>query len=256
MTVRTSRTSVCIATYNGQSYIEEQLRSILVQLGPDDEVIVSDDRSKDATVDLVRQLGDPRVRVLPEGPNLGHVRNFERALKAATGDILFLSDQDDVWAPGKVHEVMAAFAAHPRVQMVHHALATIDETGSTLDPRWNPVPEGEFRGAAFLAAQCVRCRVFGCAVALRRPLLDVLLPFPPSVYAHDHWFTIAAAAGDGLYQLDKPLVRYRQHRHNVTPKHGLGWRRRFAVRLDMLRMIATALCRTRAARRIRSEITA
>lgn len=250
------RISVCIATYNGQSYVEEQLRSILVQLGPDDEVIVSDDRSKDATVDLVRELGDPRVRVLPAGPNLGHVRNFERALKAATGDILFLSDQDDVWTPDKVREVMAAFAAHPRVQMVHHALATMDETGHTLDPRWNPLPEGEFRGAAFLAAQCIRCRVFGCAVALRRPLLNILLPFPQSVYAHDHWFTVAAAAGDGLYQLDKSLVRYRQHHHNVTPKHGLGWRRRIAVRLDMLRMIATALRRTRSARRSRPEIAA
>ena len=204
----------------------------------------------------MRKLDDPRVRVLAEGPNLGHVRNFERALKAATGDVLFLSDQDDVWAADKVREVMAAFAAHPRVQMVHHALATMDETGRTLDPRWNPVAEGESRGAAFLAAQCVRCRVFGCAIALRRPLLDILLPFPPSVYAHDHWLTVAAAAGDGLYQLDKPLVRYRQHRNNVTPKHGLGWRRRIAVRVDMLRMIATALRRTHAARRARPEISA
>ncbi|MCE4538158.1 glycosyltransferase family 2 protein [Pelomonas sp. P7] len=247
------RISVCIATYNGQLYVEEQLRSILAQLGCEDEVILSDDGSKDATVQTVRDIGDPRVHVLPCGPNLGHVRNFERALKAASGDVIFLSDQDDVWAPEKVREVMAALAAHPRVQMVHHALTTMDEAGRTLDPRWNSVEEGEFRGAAFLAAQCVRCRVFGCAVALRRSLLDILLPFPASVYAHDHWLTVAAAAADGLYQLDKPLVRYRQHRHNVTPKNGLGWQRRIAVRIDMLRMIAAAVSRVRAARRIQSK---
>jgi glycosyltransferase involved in cell wall biosynthesis len=248
--------SVCIATYNGQDYVDEQLRSILSQLGPNDEVIISDDCSKDRTIEVVCAIGDSRVQVLTHDQNLGHVRNFERALVAATGDVIFLSDQDDVWHPDKVQEVTAAFRSHPRVQMVHHALTRMDEQGRTLAMHWNSLREGEFHGAVFLAGQCVRCRVFGCAVALRRSLLDILLPFPPSAYAHDHWLAIAAAAGDGLYQLDKPLVRYRQHRHNVTPKQGLGWRRRIAVRIDMLRMIAVAARRVRAMRLVRSKVSA
>lgn len=240
--------SVCIATYNGASYVEEQLRSILVQLAPQDEVVVSDDLSRDATVKIVRGLGDSRVCVLPPGPNLGHVRNFERAIKAATGDVIFLSDQDDVWASDKIREVMNAFAAHPRVHMIHHALATMDEQGRTLDPLWNPQPEGEFRGAAFLITQWVRSTVFGCGLAFRRELLEVILPFPPFVYAHDHWLTAASGWKGGMLQLNLPLVRYRQHRNNVTPKQGLPWQRRIAVRIAMLRMILTAAVRARRVR--------
>lgn len=241
------RISVCIATYNGESYVEEQMRSILAQLGSEDELILSDDSSKDRTLEIVRGLSDPRVRVLAEGPNVGHVRNFERALKAASGDVIFLSDQDDVWLPDKVRDVMAVFISHPEAQMVHHALSTMDEQGRTLNPLWNHVPEGASGGWFFLLAQCLRCSMFGCAMAIRRELLEVLLPFPAAAYAHDHWLTVAAGMGavEGIQQLNRPLVRYRQHRNNVTPRHGLSWRRRLSVRLDMLRMIATACARVR-----------
>ena len=98
--------SVCIATYNGEKYIREQLDSILVQLGPDDEIVVCDDRSSDRTLELIEGYRDSRIHVHRNEKNLGHVRNFEKAISLSRGDYLFLSDQDDVWLPGRVQEML------------------------------------------------------------------------------------------------------------------------------------------------------
>ena len=94
--------SVCIATYNGSRFIDRQLRSILCQLGPDDEVVVSDDGSADDTLSIIRQFGDSRIRII-DGPHRhSPIWNFEKAMQAAKGDYIFLSDQDDEWLPSKV----------------------------------------------------------------------------------------------------------------------------------------------------------
>lgn len=97
--------SVCMATFDGEAWVGEQLRSILEQLGPEDEVGVIDDASADATLAAGQGFGDPRVRVIRNPVNRGLVSTFERALENAQGDIGFLSDQDDVWAPGRVDRV-------------------------------------------------------------------------------------------------------------------------------------------------------
>lgn len=100
--------SVCIATYNGAATLHEQLSSILSQLSPDDEVIVSDDGSTDATLDVVRAFDNPIIHIVP-GPQTGSpIDNFEHALRQARGEYIFLSDQDDVWLEGKVQRMLAA----------------------------------------------------------------------------------------------------------------------------------------------------
>ena len=93
--------SVCIATYNGEKYLREQLDSILPQLAESDEVIVSDDGSTDGTIDLITSLNDPRIKIVSNSGRKGYVGNFENALKHTTGDYIFLSDQDDIWYPNK-----------------------------------------------------------------------------------------------------------------------------------------------------------
>mgnify|MGYP002514878119 CR=1 FL=1 len=81
-----------MATYNGEKYIREQLETILNQTVPVDEAIVSDDGSKDSTLDIVRSLGDPRIQIITGNPKPGYCGNFEYALKHTTGDIIFLAD--------------------------------------------------------------------------------------------------------------------------------------------------------------------
>lgn len=97
--------SVCMATYNGEKYIKEQIDSILKQLGSDDELVISDDGSSDGTIDIILGYHDPRIH-LYKGSFHSPAFNFENALKNATGDFIFLSDQDDIWYDNKVPEIL------------------------------------------------------------------------------------------------------------------------------------------------------
>ena len=98
--------SVCVATYNGEKFIREQIESILCQLSSDDEIIVSDDGSTDGTIVIINCIGDKRIRII-EGPRKhSPTFNFENALKEAKGDYIFLADQDDVWKTNKVEVCM------------------------------------------------------------------------------------------------------------------------------------------------------
>jgi len=99
--------SVCIATYNGEKYIKEQLTSILIQLEDTDEIIISDDSSTDQTVEIIKSLDDKRISIFEHQIFKSHVYNFENALKHAKGDYIFLADQDDIWLPGKINKTLS-----------------------------------------------------------------------------------------------------------------------------------------------------
>src|SRR6476469_4547127 len=102
--------SVCMATYNASRYIHNQIDSIRIQLASEDEIIISDDLSEDDTLKIIRRINDPRIKIIQGNAKLGIIKNFERALYAAKGDFIFLSDQDDVWLPNKVNVCKTALA--------------------------------------------------------------------------------------------------------------------------------------------------
>lgn len=91
-----------MTTYNGEKYISVQLDSILKQLSENDEVIISDDSSTDRTVDVIKNFKDKRIKLYEDNHFHSPIFNFENALEKASGDIIFLSDQDDVWLDNKV----------------------------------------------------------------------------------------------------------------------------------------------------------
>ena len=99
--------SIAMATYNGEKYIKDQLDSILVQLGKDDEIIISDDKSTDQTTEIIKKYikEDSRIKLL-EGPQKGFVKNFENALLNCSNEIIFLCDQDDIWLENKKEKVL------------------------------------------------------------------------------------------------------------------------------------------------------
>ena len=92
--------SICIATYNGEKYIKEQLTSILSQIDIDDEVIISDDGSTDKTIEIINDINDSRIKLI-KGGFRNFTFNFENAIRQAQGEYIFLADQDDVWLPNK-----------------------------------------------------------------------------------------------------------------------------------------------------------
>ena len=122
--------SVCLASYNGQLFIEQQIKSILAQLSEYDELIVSDDCSTDKTLEIVETLNDKRIKIF-SGIRYGSpIRNFENALKHATGDVIFLSDQDDVWLPNKVKIMTSYF--HQYDVVVSNCSIAVSYTHLTL----------------------------------------------------------------------------------------------------------------------------
>ena len=106
--------SVCIATYNGEKYIKEQLDSIINQIKEDDEIVISDDNSTDRTLEIINSYKDKRIKIYHSNAR-NFKKNFENALGNANGDIIFLSDQDDVWIDGKYEMCVSALQKYDLV---------------------------------------------------------------------------------------------------------------------------------------------
>lgn len=206
--------SVALAAYNGERYIVAQLRSILAQLQADDEVVVVDDASTDRTCALIEQLGDSRIRLLRQATNHGVRTAFERALGAASGNVLFLSDQDDLWLAGKREALVRALADTPGAVLAISDAQVIDANGAVTHGSFMRT-RGGFRGGLF--DTLVKNRFLGCAMAFRRELLARVLPIPANVPMHDMWIGALAACSGRVVYVDRPLMQYRRHGGNLSP---------------------------------------
>lgn len=202
--------SVCMATYNGEKYIGEQIGSILPQLGEDDELIISDDGSKDRTIEVVKSFQDERIKILFNTEKHGYVGNFENALSHAKGDYVFLSDQDDVWKPKKVRSVMAWLKKY---DMVIHDALLIDGAGQSLGKTYYSTMHHH---TGFLM-NLWKTRFLGCCMAFRKNVLDNCLPFPKHIVAHDYWIGMMGTAKFKYAFIDDVLMEYRRHGGNVSP---------------------------------------
>ncbi|WP_288864733.1 glycosyltransferase family 2 protein [uncultured Alistipes sp.] len=202
--------SVCMATYNGEKYIREQIDSILAQLGDKDELIVSDDGSADATLSIVRSFSDPRIKIISNTGKHGTNGNFENALKHAQGDYIFLSDQDDVWLPGKVNICLQALqTAH----LVVHDCYVTDGNLHILHPSFF-----EMRGSASgFWKNLLRNSYVGACEAFRRSILEYALPLPDKlpVY-HDGWLGSLADIKGKVEFIRTPLIYFRRHDSNTS----------------------------------------
>jgi glycosyltransferase involved in cell wall biosynthesis len=210
-----------MAVYNGAAFLKPQIESILVQLGPQDELIAVDDGSQDESPRILQGIRDPRLQVHRNERNLGVVGTFERALNLARGDIVFLSDQDDLWLPGRVAKALAVFAANPGVTMVASDARVIDEQGRTVSESFFSA-RGRFSGG--VAHNFVKNKYLGCTLSFRRAMLEKFLPIPPDVPMHDIWFGLLNAIYGKTHFIDEPLIAYRRHRRNASPfvHAGLG----------------------------------
>lgn len=207
--------SVALAAYKGEQYIAEQLDSILSQLGEDDEVIISDDYPQGKTRNIVQNYVNRDKRIIyVEGEGKGVVKNFENALKACSGDVIFLSDQDDVWLPDKVKSVMAEF--EKGADLVLHDAAVTDGNLNITESSFFAIRKSN----ADYKSNLIKNTFVGCCMAFtRQVMLDTLpfLPFPKELPMHDWWIALAAIKkGYKAVLLQKPLILWRRHGENVT----------------------------------------
>lgn len=204
-----TKVSVAMATYNGERYIAEQLASIAGQTRPPDEIVICDDVSTDQTVSIVNDFAGRRsidVRVYVNDERLGVRGNFERALGLCTGEVIFLSDQDDVWLPGKIEAVLHAYGADPRAMVTINDMILAD---SALRPA-GPTAISQTRSVWGMSLDQY---VPGCATSIRAEIRDLVLPIPLAI-PHDTWIHQIALALDQRIVIDSVLQVYRRHDAN------------------------------------------
>lgn len=213
------RVSVCLAAYNGEKWLRPQLASILHQLDDADEVVIVDDASCDSTPYIAEELHDPRIRLLRNARNIGVDRSFERAISEARGEIIFLSDQDDLWHENKVAIVLGAFAEAPDVTLVLTDAEIIDEMGNKREYTYF---EARGRFIPGIVANILKSKFLGCAMAFRANLREHFLPFPSALPGHDMWIGIVNEWYGRTRFIRQPMIAYRRHGSNASPETHRG----------------------------------
>jgi len=228
--------SVVLASCEGEKYIGAQLASILPQLAAEDEVVISDDASMDRTLDVIAAQRDSRIRAFANERRVGYVANFQRAIGHSRGDLVFFSDQDDIWLPHKVATLEAALR--------EHALAASDATVVDDDLRTLYRSYFEWRGARDFSWLSIFLKppIVGATMACRRPYLDMLMPFPRGI-PHDFWLTLNAAWDNCLVVVRAPLILYRRHPAAASPSATNRVRRLRTKASERLRLAAGLLMR-------------
>lgn len=202
--------SVCIATYNGERYIRQQIESIVCQLNVDDEIIVSDDGSTDGTLDIVKGIGDKRIKII-EGPGRkSPILNFECALKASKGDFIFLSDQDDVWKPDKVEICMKWLKTY------HCVVSDAEVTNNRLKPLYPSLYDIMQVRQGRIYNTIWKNGYTGCCMAFRRNVLEASLPFPKNIPMHDIWIGNVAAYKYNVIFIPDRLIHFRRHENTIS----------------------------------------
>jgi glycosyltransferase involved in cell wall biosynthesis len=207
-----------MATYNGRRFLDQQLTSIVEQMDPTDELLVYDDGSTDGTPDHVMAFGDRRIRLVRSERNVGVNEAFARAIGHASQELIFMADQDDIWTPGRLDLMTAAFADE-RTTVVASNHALIDAAGQPIPGSRAPNLRAEFdrqKLASVVGILCGNRNYFGCTMAFRASLRDWILPFPHNVESHDIWIAIVGLASGGLVHLPAVTLLHRVHESNAS----------------------------------------
>jgi glycosyltransferase involved in cell wall biosynthesis len=209
--------AVAMATFNGERYLLEQLESIARQSHQPDELVISDDGSNDRTIEMARAwaaTAPMRVRISVAEKRLGITANFEQALRLTTADIIFLSDQDDVWLPQKIERVLEEFMRDPEILLVLNDQWITDENLRSTSRTSHEILKRKYH----LYDRQSLVSGHGCCMAVRRPLLDLALPLPSGKLdnGHDVWLAKLTAMMGRQKIVSEPLQLYRRHSRAAT----------------------------------------
>ncbi|MDY9927603.1 glycosyltransferase family 2 protein [Methanosarcina sp.] len=211
--------SIALCTYNGARYLEEQLESIANQTRLPDELVICDDQSQDNTLEIVKKFSSKvsfPVRIVLNEKNIGSSKNFEKAIGLCTGDIIFLSDQDDVWVSAKLEQMEKVFSTSPNVGAVFTDAEAVDEKLQPLGyGLWQSVGFTENYQKNFTEGKSLEVLlkhnvVTGATMAFRSEFKDLFFPIS-GIWVHDGWIALSIAFASNLVIIPEPLIKYRQH---------------------------------------------
>lgn len=228
------RISVAMCSYNSAAYLDEQLVSILKQSRLPDELVVCDDGSKDDTVAkleaFARSASFP-VRIFRNEANLGFTRNFEKAMSLCEGDVIALSDHDDIWEDFRLARTEDVFLRRPAVGLVFGDALVIDQNSALTGARlWDASKFSRLQRAWFRTGKATEALlnhnvVTGATMAMRADFRPMVFPIP-RMWVHDGWIALVISFFAEIEAIEEPLIRYRQH-----PRQQVGLPRGFLHRV-------------------------
>lgn len=213
--------SVCMATYNGERFIKQQIDSILCQLNSEDELIISDDGSTDGTLEIIASYNDDRIKLYhhqhPEYLNkiktgksfYYSTSNFENALKNAIGDYIFLSDQDDIWLPQKVVHCLSLLQENDCIVTNYQKIDSNGKIFQDFGFRKNPLHKSPL-------LNILDSHFRGCCMAFKADLLKIALPIPQNIIGHDYWLGVLARKYCKVYYELTPYIQSRWYTDSVS----------------------------------------
>ncbi len=213
-----SRTvDILMATYNGENFVEEQIKSILNQTYKNFNLIIRDDCSTDRTVEIIKKImkNDKRIKLYQNEANLGYVKNFEKLCQDSSSSLIAFSDQDDVWMKEKV-EKLVSFMEKTKSILVFCDMKVTDANLNVINESFQ-----KFNGKK---SKCLKYNDFyllklenvisGCSMMFDRSILSNAYPFPCKSVIHDWWLALLATQYGKVSFLNESLQYYRQHDKN------------------------------------------
>ncbi len=225
---RSLRVSIAMATYNGAKYLEEQLASFVVQSQLPYELVVCDDGSADATLEILHRFARKApfpVRIVCNDERLGYGDNFLKAASLCEGDWIAFSDQDDVWLPDKLRQIGMTISRFEGVALVIHAADIVDADLRPLRKVFQRRQRAKmfgYRHAVMLGevpygfTMCFRNELVRQSKDIERPL-SFLSPGPIhpdlrwAVGGHDTWICMISSVFGNVVATPEVLALYRRH---------------------------------------------
>ena len=214
--MRREKVSVCMACYNGATYIEEQINSILPKLSEADELLIIDDGSSDNTEEVIRTIDDARIKYVKNEKNLGVNRSFEKAIKLSKNHFIFMADQDDLWTDGRLECMLDELCKGK--MLVSGNSEAIDATGgkSDYDLGFLYTEDSNAYQKNIVRIFTGKAYYYGCAMAFRRELNKLILPFPEYIESHDLWIAMAANMAKSNSHIEEIVLKRRIHGKNAS----------------------------------------
>lgn len=206
-----TKISVAMAAYNGEKFISDQIESIIKQLSYDDELVISLNNSTDSTEAIINSyFKDNRVKLF-KCEEKGIIANFENAIKNCKGDIIVLSDQDDIWLDNKLLILKEYYNNNDCIAVIHDC-SIVDENLNCIENsfyKYNHSKKGFIKNL-------VKNSYIGCCMSFKKELIAEILPIPRDVPMHDQWIGLIAELEGNVTFLDKVLLLYRRHSSNAS----------------------------------------
>lgn len=236
--------AILLSTYNGESYLKEQIDSIIHQTNNSWTLFIRDDGSKDSTVDIIHQYSleyPSRIYVMKDMlGNLGSGKSFMELLSKVDSDYYMFCDQDDVWLPDKIERVYAKIKYEERLEK-NQAICIFSDL-CIVDMNLRIVAQSLWNYSGIDPNNCkdvynmilFGCPVFGCTLIFNSFARGYLLPYPGWKY-HDLWTALVISGMGKLDYIPEQTILYRQHGNNVTGAHKKIDRRHYIHSLRNLR---------------------